>query len=45
MTPLELIGWILVGGVGLIIAALFAALTILIIRSAMHADITPKEKR
>lgn len=43
MTPLEFLGWILIGGVGLILAAMFAAVAIVIVRSGIRANIKPKE--
>lgn len=43
MTPLEFLGWILIGGVGLILAALFVAVAIGIVRGALRVTIKPKD--
>ncbi|MFF1633959.1 hypothetical protein [Leifsonia sp. NPDC058248] len=45
MNPLAILGWILIGGVGLILAAIFAAIAILIIRASLRVNVSPKDEK
>lgn len=42
MNPLALIGWILIGGVGAIVGAIFLAIVVLIVRLSFTVDVGRK---